>query len=452
MTSNQLAAVAFYLVSVQLAFGQQQLSLAESVKDAIANYPSVRVSDEQLQAAAAGITLARTAWLPRADFYGQVNRATSNNVFGLLFPQSTLPNISGPPNPTNSLASVWGSAVGFLVAWEPFDFGLRNANVGAAEAARARAEAAVERTRFEVATLTADAYMTALAAEQTLRAAEAQLKRASDVAKIVGALTEADLRPGAELSRAQAESALAETQIVQAQNTINTARITLRQLTGKDIIPTAGPFQSTPPETLADGNLADNPYAVEQAAAIEEVEAERRVLDRSYYPRFHVLGSSYARGTGANPDGTRNGGVSGLGPNIHNWAVGMSVTFASLDFASIRAKKEINEHRRLAESARYDQLLTDLRAKVQTANEQLTAARRIAALLPKQLEAARAAEQQATARYKAGLGSFIEVADAQRVLTQAEIDTALGTLGVWRSMLAVAAAGGNLTPFLNQVK
>jgi outer membrane protein TolC len=130
----------------------------------------------------------------------------------------------------------------------------------------------------------------------------------------------------------------------------------------------------------------------------------------------------------------------------------MSMTFATLDFASIRAKKEINEHRRMAESARYDQLLTDLRAKVQAAQQQLTTARRVAALLPKQLEAARAAEQQATARYKAGLGTFVEVADAQRLLTQAEIDTALGTLGVWRSMLAVAAADGDLTPFLNQVK
>jgi outer membrane protein TolC len=199
-------------------------------------------------------------------------------------------------------------------------------------------------------------------------------------------------------------------------------------------------------------NVTDSPYALEQAAAIQEVAAQGRVLDRSYYPRFNLLGSTYARGTGANPDGTTLGGASGLGPNIHNWAVGLSVTFPSLEFASLRARKEINEHRRLAESARYDQLIADLNAKAQTAATQLAASRRVAALLPKQLEAARAAEQQATARYKAGLGTFVEVADAQRVLTQAEIDTALGALAVWRSMLAVATADGDLAPFLEQVK
>ncbi len=32
------------------------------------------------------------------------------------------------------MTNVWGSAVGFLVSWEPFDFGLRAAKVNAAAA------------------------------------------------------------------------------------------------------------------------------------------------------------------------------------------------------------------------------------------------------------------------------------------------------------------------------
>ena len=68
---------------------------------------------------------------------------------------------------------------------------------------------------------------------------------------------------------------------------------------------------------------------------------------------------------------------------------------------------------------------------------------------PMQLEAARATEQQATARYKAGLGTIVEVAEAQRLLTQSEIDDALAKLGVWRAMLASAAAQGDLEPFLD---
>jgi hypothetical protein len=43
------------------------------------------------------------------------------------------------------------------------------------------------------------------------------------------------------------------------------------------------------------------------------------------------------------------------------------------------------------------------------------------------------------------------VAEAQRLLTQSEIDNALAQLGVWRAMLGVAAAQGDLTPFLAAV-
>jgi outer membrane protein TolC len=58
------------------------------------------------------------------------------------------------------------------------------------------------------------------------------------------------------------------------------------------------------------------------------------------------------------------------------------------------------------------------------------------------------ASQQANARYQAGLGTIVEVADTQRLLTQSEIDDALARLGVWRALLATAAAGGNVQPFL----
>src|SRR4051794_15369782 len=161
-----------------LLFGQTPVTLQQAVDQALGHYPAVRISSEQASVAAAGIALARTAYLPRADFLGQVNRATRNNVFGLLLPQSVIPSISGPVLNTNDSTNVWGSAVGFLVSWEPFDFGQRQAGVAVAEAGKARAEAAVVRTKFEIAAMTADACLTLLAAEQTLRAAKAQVERA----------------------------------------------------------------------------------------------------------------------------------------------------------------------------------------------------------------------------------------------------------------------------------
>jgi hypothetical protein len=46
------------------------------------------------------------------------------------------------------------------------------------------------------------------------------------------------------------------------------------------------------------------------------------------------------------------------------------------------------------------------------------------------------------------LTGLTEVADAQRVLAQAESDAALASLALWRADLAQAAAGGDLTRFL----
>src|SRR5262249_30557033 len=136
--------------------------------------------------------------------------------------------------------------------------------------------------------------------------------------------------------------------------------------------------------------------------------------------------------------------ANGLSPSTQNYALGFSATFPLLDFASIRAREAKQSATVRAESARYRQITTDLTARWNAAVAALERARKIAANTPVQASAASAANQQATARYQASLGTVVEVADAQRLLTQAEIDDALARLGVWRALLAVAAATGDI--------
>ena len=64
------------------------LTLEDAVDFALKNYPAVRASLERVTAAQAGIGLAQTNYLPRADVVWQTNRATDNNITGLLLPQS----------------------------------------------------------------------------------------------------------------------------------------------------------------------------------------------------------------------------------------------------------------------------------------------------------------------------------------------------------------------------
>src|SRR5579862_1758944 len=173
-TTNRMGCVVgIYMIAILVGSGLlsaeqldslSPLTLPQAVEAASKNYPSIRVSQEQMNAAAEGIRLARTAYLPRVDALAQVNRATRNNVFGLLLPQNVIPSMSGPVIGSNNTGSVWGSSVGGLVTWEPFDFGLRASNVGIAAAARVQSEAAVKRTQFEVSVATVDAYLTLVAA------------------------------------------------------------------------------------------------------------------------------------------------------------------------------------------------------------------------------------------------------------------------------------------------
>jgi outer membrane protein TolC len=427
----------------------QPLTLAQAVHSALDRYPAIRVSREQIAAASAGITLARTAYLPKIDALAQANRATRNNIFGLLLPNSVIPSISGPVIGSNNFGSVWGSAVGALVSWEPFDFGMRRANVDLAAATRAQSQAALQRARFETASATADAYLTLAAAQQTVRAAQAGVERAGAVARTIAAQVGAELRPGADQSRAEAELAAARTQLIQAEQAVAIARATLAQFTGGEpAIAMDALLRPAPETTTTPLDNSRNPVLLEQNAAVEQARAQLRVLERSYFPHFYLQGAAYARGSGAEINGRREGGLNGLAPARGNMAAGVTVTFPVSDRPALRAREAAQSATIRAEAARGEQVALELRTQWNSAVATLDGARRVALNTPVQVTAARAAAQQATARYQAGLGNIDEVAEAQRLLTQAEIDDALAHLSVWRGLLGIAVAVGDIEPFL----
>ncbi|MBY0507412.1 MAG: TolC family protein [Bryobacteraceae bacterium] len=438
------------IFALPLIASAQTYTVDQAVATALERYAAVRVSSEKVTEAAQAIQLARTAYLPQADFLAQANRATRNNVFGMILPQSTLPGISGPPLAENSLTNVWGTAVGFLVSWEPFDFGLRAARVNAAAAKQRTAEAALTRTRFEIAVGAADGFLTVLAAEQTVRAAAAAVQRAQTLEKLVGAQVRAELRPGVDATRTKAEVALAESQQIQAEQAVAMAKASLSQFLQTPTFTAApGALLDTPPAAiLAQADLRTHPVAQERAAAVAEAQTQQKILDKSYYPKFNLQGTTYARGTGANPNFTTGGALSGLGPNIVNWGAGLTVTFPAMALPGLRIQRSLEASQTRAEQLRLEQVLQDLNAKLARATAQLDGARRLVTKIPAQLEAARAAELQATARYQAGLGTLVEVAEAQRLLAQTEIDDSLAKLAIWRAMLALSAAQGDIEPFL----
>jgi outer membrane protein TolC len=355
---------------------------------------------------------------------------------------------------TNSRKTVWGSGVGILVSWEPFDFGRRRALVRSAEATRQRAQLSAERTRFETETETAAAFLTVIASEQTVRAAQAAVDRANILVRSVKALVDAKLRAGADLSRAATELDAAKTQLLQAQQSADLAKTSLAEFTGMDLkglVVAPGRLLDVFPEAAAaPTDLTRNPSAKEQIAVVEESRSRLAVLQHSYRPTFALEAAAYSRGSGALTDGSTLGGWNGLAPNYFNAGVGFTVNFSLLNLPSIRAQEAQEAAVGRSAAATYRQVLAELHQQLNAAQATLQQARRIAEVTPKEVQDARTGFAQANAQYKAGLTGIVTVAEAQRLLAQAEIDDSLAKLAVWRAWLQAQIVDGDISPFLKE--
>jgi outer membrane protein TolC len=431
---------------------ESPLTLDQAVDFALANYPAVRASIERALASKQGVSLSRTTYLPRADLLWQSNRATQNNIFGLLLPQSVISPITGPVLSSTSDRGAWGSAAGVLVSWEPFDFGYRGANVDVAKAAQGRATAELSLTKLDVAGAVGDAFLRLAAAQQQVKAAQADVDRRQVLSTSVHALVKEELRPGADASRADAELAAAKIQLIRAQEVGRESEATFGELLGvagtKVAINADSLLATSPTSYASQAPLTDHPAALVANSTLFETKAREKVLSKSYYPRFNLQGTFFGRGSGANADGTFATGTDGLDLMRRNWAVGLTATFSVLDFPSLHFKKQIERSNERALRAEYDKTLQTLTAQSERAKAAYDSAVLISQNTPVELEAARLGETQANARYQAALAPIVEVAEAQRLLLQAEIEDNLARLTVWRASLGEALAQGDLQPFL----
>jgi outer membrane protein TolC len=436
------------------ATGGDVFTLDRAIQYAVDHYPALRAAVEQVAATTAGVTVARTAYLPRLDSLWQSNRATANNIFGQMLPQSVIPSITGPVLASASSQSVWGSATGALLTWEPADFGLRKATVAGADAVVAQARAGEALTRLEVESAVGLAFLDVVAADRAVAAAQADVDRRDALARSVRVLVDNQLRPGADASRADAERAVAQTRLIQSQQLLALAQTTLARVLGTGgavRVDGTNLLNRTPegPTGLPNPVIDAHPLAQTRQAAVDAARAQQQVLSRTDLPRLYVQSSVFARGSGANADGTFSGGADGLGLERANWAAGVQIIFPNVfDFSSLHARQAAAAATARAEIAKQDEARLTIAGERQAASVMLQAARAVAANTPVQVAAAQQSAAQATARYQAGLASIVEVAEAQSLLAQSDVQDQVARVDIWRALLAQAIASGSIDSFL----
>jgi outer membrane protein len=428
------------------------MTLERVIETANANYPAIKAAQAQQKAAQRGVSVAKTAYLPHADILWQTNRATANNILGLLLPQATIPSVTGSVLPSDPTRSAWNSAGGALLSWQPFDFGARGAKVEVARQGSEAARQAESLTRLEVGANAGSAFFDLAAAEQLVTVAQANVQRYESFDKVVHVLVDNSLRPGVDASQADAQLALARNQLIQVETEAALRRSALAeylQTTQTQAAIDASQVLASLPQTdLTSIGTTKHPAVLEEHALTLQQEAQKRLLDRSYVPVFSTAGMVFGRGAGTSATGTFPGGTAGLAPDVFNWGVGVQVSFAAFDYFNLRDQRGVQEANVQAEHARYDQSVSDVNAALERAQATLAGARQLAANTPIALLAARATEQQQQVRYRSGLATVVDVATAEGVLAQAEGDDAIARLGVWRAELGIAAAEGDLQPFV----
>jgi outer membrane protein TolC len=428
------------------------LTLALVIQEAEAKYPAIRAAEEKQRAAQGGVAVAKTAYLPRTDVLWQTDRATANNILGLLLPQSVIPSVTGSILPSDPTRSAWNSAGGALLSWQPFDFGARGAKVEVARQGSEAAKQAASLTRLQVGANAGSAFFDLAAAQQLVLVAQANVNRYDTFNKAVHNLVDNTLRPGVDASQADAQLALARNQLIQVQAQQLMRRSALAEYlqmpqTQAEIDATQV-LTALPSSDFESPVTTNHPAVLEEHALSLEQEAQKRFLDRSYVPVVSASGMVFGRGAGTSTTGPFPGGTAGLAPDVFNWGAGVQVSFAAFDFFNLRDQRRVQEANVRAEQARYNQAVSDVTAALEQAQATLAAARQLAANTPIELAAAKASERQQQVRYRSGLATVVDVTAAEGVLVQAEADDAIARLGVWRAELGIAAAQGDLTPFL----
>jgi len=433
------------------------LTLVGAVRIVESRYPRLLETQAQSRAAHENVRLQRVKeympdlMLSYQDVVGSHNRLTQT-----LFGSSVLPTTPGPGPERTTLRADAFSAGGFLVDWDPIDFGLHKARIASVQAQAGLIQSRFVATLLEAQVAAANRFLDATVMKEQITVAKANVESFADFSKVVHAQVESGLQAAADASLADAQLANAHNDLIRARLSYELARTSLALSVGMggqplDIEPGGIVAVTEPREQQKNAPLFEShPLALEGKAYVSTFLAERHVLDKEYYPRLRWLGGMNFRGTTflTNRGDVPAADISGIFPYIPNWNVGLMIDWKPSDIVRIRAEKRVVDERIAGARYAYDAVIQSLQTEDAQARARILAAAELAANMPVQVHAAELAARQAQARYQAGLATVAQVTEANRLLAESRVKLAVASIGVWRASLDAASVHGNLLPFL----
>lgn len=430
-----------------------KLSIREVLEKVQHNLPRLEAFQQQAAAAEENIALAKNSLVPDLTAGYQANMATFNNITGMSYPGFLLP-VSGPPSAGSQMNFMPGTALGALVKWNPFTFGQRNAAVDNAVAQYELTNAIYNEQLFRYQYEALNTYLDALYLRKISQIGEATIKRYKVGLEQALVLSKNGLKPGIDTAEFQSVITQTEVEYLQAEKTYLQKLTELTRLTGmtdaaSDVLLTDTVFK--PLLVTEDSfSLSNHPYYQPVEAQKNSTAASLREIQRSWVPQLDIWGNVYARGSGVHANGTINK-ADGWELSRTNAGIGLQLSFPVLQFSKVSIRKRQYNLLLKSDEAKLAQVRLDISKQVESAMLQYRLDAKIAGKTPAQLKIATDVFEGLQISYKAGLIDYTRLYQSQYELTKAALNNATAELQLWRSLLAVAIAKGNLVIFTDQL-
>lgn len=421
------------------ATGKLSLSRAEAL--ALQHQPNLAVAAGQTEASEGRVEEARAGYLPQATITGVYQRTTGNfapRPGGL--PSSAVNTMTGMPiieaSPTWSSKTYNYFNLGASASQLIYDFGQTNGRWHAAQASRDASRENERAVRVQTLFGVRRAYLQARAQAELLAVAQDTMKNQEKHVTQTQGFVRAGMRPDIDLATVRTELANAKVQLVTANNNLVLARATLNQSMGlaataryeladDDVAPIDGEDRSI--DELMNQAIKNRPELANLADQRRAQELTVRALKGGYGPAL-----------GATAGGTEAG--TQVDNMVPNWYVGLALTWPILQGGLTRGQvREANGTLATLTATERAQLL-QIRIDVEQAQLAVTAAKSTIEAAEEALSNARDQLRLAERRYETGLGSAIELGDAQVAATAAAAQevTARFSLGTARAQLLAA--------------
>jgi outer membrane protein TolC len=432
------------------------VTLQEARKYAHEHQPSLRAALARIAAAKAEDDVPRAQWYPQLGVSAQIYLGSANNTTALFIgsPVVDVPRIGGSAgvNASTMTMTPFGSTFAAIgIGQEVFDFGRIAAQSAAADAMVQVARHSSDLMNLDVDFAVEESFYAVLTAKNVLKASEEAYDRTKFHRDFAKAGVTSGLYPPIELTRAEADLARFDIGRIRARGGVISSQALLAASVGApelmlDANGTLPTLSDVP--TLQDAlnqAAARDPRVAEALAKVRAQEARTRAIFAELRPDFSATATFSGRAGGQTPSSgpANDADFAGWLPTVPNWDVGLVFTWPVYD-ATVVARGHASEAKETALREEVDALKQTLTADVQRAYIAVQVARDALPGLERAAAAAVANYEQADARFKAGLGTAVELADAEALRTQTEIDLAMGKfdLAKARAQLARTIAEG----------